>query len=100
MIDTETDIRDLAAKFWQDVAAAQEETKQGATGGQGTTTWPQHSDALGVHPSQAEEARESAKRRGVPTDFDKAGRPVFTSAAHKRAYAKAYGFFSRTEFSH
>lgn len=56
------------------------------------TTWPQQCDALAVHPSQVEEAREDAKRKGVPTDFTPDGRPVITSAAHQKQYAKLYGF--------
>jgi hypothetical protein len=53
---------------------------------------PLHSDALCVHPAQREEAIEDAKGKGVPTEFDLEGRPVFTSSRHFRDYARRYGF--------
>lgn len=55
-----------------------------------SATPPHLSDALAVHPNQVQEAMESAKRRGVPTDFISDGRPLFTSRAHQAAYLKAY----------
>lgn len=54
-----------------------------------------HSDALGVHPKQITEARESAIKKGVPTEFDKKGRPIFTSRLHRKRYCEAYGYFDR-----
>lgn len=53
--------------------------------------WPMASEAMGVHPSQVEEATADAKKKGVTTEFDKIGRPVFTSRAHRKAYLAAYG---------
>lgn len=53
---------------------------------------PLHSEALAVHPDQIPEAVEDAKRKDVPTEFDPEGRPIFTSSAHFRKYARAYGF--------
>lgn len=53
---------------------------------------PLASVALGVHPDQVPEAREDAKRLGVPTEFTPGGRPVFTSSRHMRRYCKAYGY--------
>lgn len=50
--------------------------------------WPIHSEAMGVHPKQIAAAREHAKTRGVPTDFDKSGRPLFRDRSHQRAYLK------------
>ena len=46
------------------------------------------SNSAGVHPSQVEQARESAKKRGVPTDFDSKGRPIFTSRKHRKDYCE------------
>lgn len=51
--------------------------------------------ALAVHPSQVPEAVESARRKGVPTDFTPQGRPLFTSRAHQKRYLKAYGYHNR-----
>lgn len=62
---------------------------------QSTTGWPLHSDAMAVHPEQIGEARADAIKRGVKTDFDSYGRPILTSRGHRRAYARAYGFFDR-----
>lgn len=56
---------------------------------------PKASDALAVHASQVEEAREDARKKGVPTDFLPDGRPVFTSRAHQKKYCRAYGFFNK-----
>lgn len=56
---------------------------------------PKLSDALGVHSSQVEEATESAKKHGVPTEFTPDGRPIIRSRAHQKAYLKAYGFVNK-----
>jgi hypothetical protein len=53
---------------------------------------PVHSETLGVHPKQIKEATEDAAKKGVPTRFDRVGRPVFVSSRHFREYAKAYGY--------
>ncbi len=64
--------------------------------GAGLSSTPPHkSDGLAVHPRQVAEATESAKRRGVPTEFLPDGRPVMRSRAHQKAYLKAYGFHNR-----
>ena len=57
--------------------------------------WPLKSEALAVHPSQIAEARESALKRGVPTDFTPSGRVIFRDRAHRRAYMKAYGYHDK-----
>jgi len=54
----------------------------------GTSTYPHTSVAAGVHPRQAEEAREHAKKHGVPTDFTADGKAVFTSREHRRNYLR------------
>lgn len=56
---------------------------------------PKASNALKVHPSQVQEAIENARQKGVPTDFTKDGRPLFTSRSHQKRYCKAYGYFNR-----
>lgn len=66
--------------------------KRGSTNG---IVKPLHSEALAVNPKQIPEAIEDARKKGVPTDFDKLGRPIFTSRAHAKAYQKAYGYFNR-----
>ena len=64
--------------------------------GSGLMGWkPLHSVALGVHPAQITEAVADAKAKGVPTEFDTEGDPVFTSRRHRKEYLKAYGFRDR-----
>jgi hypothetical protein len=53
------------------------------------------SEALAVHPDQVPEARDDAARKGIPTEFDRIGRPIFHSSRHFREYAKKYGFRHR-----
>jgi hypothetical protein len=50
--------------------------------------WPQASRALGVHPSQVNDQMAHAKKMGVPTSFDKTGKPIFTSRGHRAEYLK------------
>jgi hypothetical protein len=57
--------------------------------------WPLHSDAMAVDPSQITEAVEDARKRGVPTDFDRDGRAVFTGPGHRKRYCEAYGTFTK-----
>jgi hypothetical protein len=57
--------------------------------------WPMRSIALAVHPNQVKEAIASAQKRGVPTDFTRDGRPVFTDRDHYNRYMRAYHFYNR-----
>ena len=54
-------------------------------------TWPLASDAMGVHPDQIEEFTKDARERGVPIEFDRLARPIFTGPRHRRDYCRAYG---------
>lgn len=65
------------------------------TGNANGNAWPIYSDALAVHPEQVAEATDSARARGVPTDFLPDGRPQFRDRAHRRQYMKAYGCHDR-----
>lgn len=69
-------------------------TRPGLFGG----TWrrPLKSDALAVHPRQVKEAMEDAAKKGVPTEFDARGSPIFTSARHRKKYCVAYGYFDKS----
>jgi hypothetical protein len=57
-----------------------------------TSFKPLHSEALAVHPKDIAQASEDARKKGVPVEFDKQGRPIFTSSQQFRKYCKAYGF--------
>lgn len=56
------------------------------------TGWPKESSAAGVHPDQVQEAMVESAKRGVPTEYNKKGRPIMRDRAHRRAYNKAHGF--------
>ena len=56
---------------------------------------PVHSDALGVHTDDIKEAHEDARKKGLATEFDGSGRPIFHNSREKQAYCRAYGFFDR-----
>jgi hypothetical protein len=60
-----------------------------------TGTWPMKCEALAVHPLDAKSAQESAKKRGIHTDFTKSGEPVFTSPGHRKRYCESYGYFAK-----
>jgi len=59
----------------------------------GGATWPMCSDALGVAPSQIEEATKEARALGVPTEFMADGRAVLTGPQHRKALAEATGHY-------
>lgn len=89
----EKSLLELSGEFWSWVASAQAQLPK-TTDKLGIEAWvrPIKSDALAVHPKQVAEAREDAKRKGVPTEFTQDGRPLFTSSRHFREYARKYGF--------
>jgi len=57
--------------------------------------WPLHSDAMGVHPSQAKQAYEESVKIGVPTSFDKLGRAIFESRSHRKKYCERMGYYDK-----
>ena len=73
----------------------------GAEGGHsthGSDNWPIHSVSMGVSKKQVLGEMARAKACGVPTEFDKTGRPILTSPAHKRRYAKTRGMVDMDSF--
>ena len=60
-------------------------------GAQRSSGWPMVSTSLGVLPEQIPEAYQESVRLGVPTQFDRAGRPILTDPAHRKRYARALG---------
>jgi hypothetical protein len=60
-------------------------------GGQQAGAWPMTSNALAVHPSQRREYYEFSVKHGVPTEFDKRGRPVFRTKKHRKRYSELVG---------
>jgi len=61
----------------------------------GCATWPMHSYAAAVHPSQVPEAEAHARSIGIPTSFDKEGEAVFTDPKHRKRYCEAVGLYDR-----
>jgi hypothetical protein len=60
-----------------------------------SSNWPMKSEAAAVHPSQIGEATEFYRNKGVPTSFDRLGRPVLESRAHRKAFLRASGLHDR-----
>jgi hypothetical protein len=65
----------------------------------GKAGWPRESDALGVHPSQVEEAHAEAAALGVPTEFTKNGSAVVRDQQHQRRLGKALRMHERNCFN-
>lgn len=58
--------------------------------------WPMPgSEALAVHPEQVAEATEDARKKVVPTEFDRQGRPILRDRGHRRDYLRAYSMRDR-----
>lgn len=57
--------------------------------------WPLHSDAMGVHVDQIPEAEAKSRTAGIPTHFDKYGRPILTCRSHRKRYMRLRGFLDR-----
>lgn len=76
-------------KMGIDIAAQQKDVK-GALGG-----WPKESDALGVHPAQAEEFKRFLRERGVPTEVKPNGNPICVSQKHQKQICAATGMYDR-----
>lgn len=64
-------------------------------GGQQPSCWPMTSQGAAVHPDQIPEAMESARKKGVPTDFTPTGEPIFTGREHRKRYLHAYGYHDK-----
>jgi hypothetical protein len=56
--------------------------------------WPMVSDAMGCGLNQEIESMATAAKLGVPTEY-KRGQAIFTSAAHRKAFCEAHGYFDR-----
>lgn len=60
--------------------------------------WPIHSTALQIDRDQIQEFTEGMKKRGVPTDYDHKGRPIFRNPGHKKAYCKVFGIVDKDSY--
>lgn len=65
-------------------------------GGHGSRCWPMWSDTMGIHPTQLAEAKQLDKELGVSADYNReTGQVKFESAAHRKKYCEAHGFYDR-----
>lgn len=61
-----------------------------------TALWPLHSEAAAVNPEHVGRAMEDAREKGVPTEFDAIGCPIFTGPGHRKAYLeRVAGLYDR-----
>lgn len=60
--------------------------------------WPMLSDAAGCMSHEVDAATRQAKKFGVPTEFTKDGRAIFTSANHRRKYLKLRGWRDKQSY--
>lgn len=77
-------------------AAERDFAAEHGSGGHHPGNWPLLSDGAGVHPDQIGEAYTKSVRDGVPTQFTKDGRAIFTSALHRKRYCESVGLFDRS----
>lgn len=58
--------------------------------------WEEHfCEGSAVHPKDIKKAESHAAKHGVPTYFDKHGRPNFTSMRHQANYLKLIGMHNK-----
>ncbi len=68
-------------------------------GGNATTGWPIHSEALAYHPKQKKEAEAHLQKLGVPTQIDLMGRPILRDRSHRRNVLKALKLHDNNSFT-
>jgi hypothetical protein len=57
------------------------------------------SEAAAVHPKDRQAANEHARKHGFAIDFDKQGRPKFTSHRQQKSYLKTIGLHNKDSYS-
>ena len=53
------------------------------------------SEGAAVHPKDVKEARQHARKHGFAIDFDRQGRPHFTSHTQQKKYLKVLGMYNK-----
>ena len=74
------------ARFYRCVAA-----EIASQGGMSTNAWPMSSTALKIAKHQVKEYTEFCAKNGVPIEYDKRNRPIFTGQKHRRDYFRLVG---------
>ena len=88
----------IAKRYYQAEGVAGQVAGEGTPdriSGKPKKPWPMACVASGVHPSQAKELGDHLAKHGVPTEVNKQGDPVYTSASHRKRALKARGFFDK-----
>lgn len=57
--------------------------------------YPFYSEGASVHPKDRLEAMQAARDAGVPTYYDKQGRPEIRSGRHQRRFLKTLGLHNK-----
>lgn len=52
-------------------------------------------ESMAVHPTQIKEAMAHDASKGVPTKYDKFGRPLITSRGHMKQFCELHGVYDR-----
>jgi hypothetical protein len=60
--------------------------------------WPFACYASGVQPEQRKELQDYLAKKGVPTEVNRNGDPIYRNINHRRAALKARGMFDRSSF--
>ena len=63
-----------------------------------TLGWPMECVASGVHPSQRQELADYLKKKGVPTEVNADGNPIYRDAQHRKKALKARGFYDKASY--
>lgn len=58
--------------------------------------WPMVSETLAEHPSNRKAAMEAAQKAGIPTYFDRLGRPTFRDRSHRSKYLRYQGYHDKS----
>lgn len=61
--------------------------------------YPYESEAMAVDAEDIPRAREIARAHGLNTEYTPTGEPIITSAGHRLAHMRAFGFYDRNGVS-
>jgi len=92
-VDGARAVRDLRAEL-----AGSTISVRAGSGRHSKAAWPMTCYASGVHPDQAGELRDYLRKRGVPTEVNRNGDPVYESATHQKKALAVRGMNVRNSF--
>jgi hypothetical protein len=92
---TEEGVKEICLELERDVMPIRERIGKVTHRKHSRAKWPIHSEAMAVDPEDIPTARKILAEHGISTEYDRAGRPILTSMAHRKAHAEAMGFYDR-----